>query len=801
LIVDDFESDRLTYSRSWKLLEMNINTVNDLELVTLTNCDREPIHIPQSIQPHGLLMVLSETDLSIVQVSANSLDILGVEPLDLLDRPLADFIGSDRITDIANCLERDFENINPLSISFVRAGSAPLDFNGIVHRAISGEIVLELEPITDKTDNFDNSNKDFFHFYHQIKNTLSKIQTTLNLSELCDLIVQKIREITGFDRVMIYRFNEQGDGAVIAESKQDHLESFLGMHYPDSDIPKQAKHLYTLSWLRLIPDVGYQPIALVGSVDQSTPAPLDMSHCNLRSVSPIHIEYLKNMEVVASMSVSLIQQQKLWGLIACHHNSPKFILYEVRTVCEFLGQLMSTELANKEANENLDYKLQLKNIQSQFVERLSKANDFVKELIADPEALLKLTGAAGAAICDNEEITLLGKTPKLTQLKLLLTWIPSQFDQDIFVTDALPHLYPQAAAYKDVAGGLLAMAISKIQHRYLLWFRPEIAQTVTWAGNPEKPKRIEEDGSVTIFPRQSFEAWQEIVDGRSLPWLDCEVAGACELRQAIVDIVLRQAEDIALINMELERSNSELDAFAYIASHDLKEPLRGIHNYATFLLEDYSELLQGDGADKLNTLVRLTKRMESLIESLLKFSRLGRQELQMSPIALEHLLENVTELFGMNPQWENCQIRIPQSLPTVLGDRVLLEEVFTNLISNAFKYNDQSEKWAEIGWIETNAQNPDFVTISVHDNGIGIREKHLNSVFRIFKRLHSPNKYGGGTGAGLTIVKKIIERHGGTIQVQSIYGQGTTFLFTLPIKLNISISISSDSSDPSEIII
>ena len=753
----------------------------DLEPVNLTNCDREPIHIPRSIQPHGVLMVLAETDLKIVQVSANSFDVLGLEPTDLLDRPLADFIGSDRITDIANCLERNFETINPLTISFDRTGTAPLNFNGIVHRAISGEIVLELEPLTDNTDNL---NKNFFHFYHQIKNTLTKIQTAANLSELCNLIVQEIRGITGFDRVMVYRFNERGDGEVIAESKQDDLEAFLGMHYPDTDIPKQAKHLYTLNWLRLIPDVGYQPIALVAS--DNMPTPLDMSYCNLRSVSPIHIEYLKNMEVAASMSVSLIQHQKLWGLIACHHNSPKFIPYEVRTVCEFLGQLMSTELANKEANENLDYKLQLKNIQGQFVERLSKANDFVSELVADPEALLQLTGATGVAICNHEEITLLGQTPQLEQLKPLLNWISPQFNQDIFVANALSHLYPQAEEYKAVASGLLAMAISKIQNRYVLWFRPEILQTVTWAGNPDKPKRLEEDGSVTIFPRQSFEAWQQIVDGQSLPWLDCEVAGASELRQAIVDIVLRQAEDLALINVELERSNSELDAFAYIASHDLKEPLRGIHNYATFLLEDYGEIIKDDGADKLNTLVRLTKRMETLIDSLLKFSRLGRQELQMSPITLDHLLENVTELFSINPQWENCQILVPKSLPTVLGDRILLEEVFTNLISNAFKYNDQSEKSVEIGWSESNSQHPNFVTLSVRDNGIGIRDKHLDSVFRIFKRLHAQNKYGGGTGAGLTIVKKIIERHGGTIQVQSVYGQGTTFLFTLPIKVNVS---------------
>jgi light-regulated signal transduction histidine kinase (bacteriophytochrome) len=260
------------------------------------------------------------------------------------------------------------------------------------------------------------------------------------------------------------------------------------------------------------------------------------------------------------------------------------------------------------------------------------------------------------------------------------------------------------------------------------------------------------------------------------------------LRRAIIDIVLRQAGELANINLELERSNSELDAFAYIASHDLKEPLRGIHNYANFLLDDYGEILQGEGTEKLHTLLRLTTRMESLIDSLLKFSRLGRQELQMNSIDLNLLLQNVTELFGMNPEWENCIIRIPRSLPKVFGDRVLLEEVFTNLISNAFKYNNQPEKWVEISWLESSGQPHNILTFYIQDNGIGIREQHQESIFRIFKRLHAPSKYGGGTGAGLTIVKKIVERHGGEIQVKSVYGQGTTFWFALPIQ-NMSTTI------------
>jgi light-regulated signal transduction histidine kinase (bacteriophytochrome) len=758
-------------------VELNNLDVVRLDTVNLTNCDREPIHIPNYIQPQGLLLALAETDLRINLVSENAPEILGIQVKDLLGRLLADFIGTghgDLIDLIRACLDHSFEHINPLHLSIASANGKMRHFNGVAHRAPSGEILLELEPIKLA------SRSDFFQFYHHIKVTLAKMQTVQNLAALCDLVVQEMRGLTGFDRVMIYRFNEGGDGTVIAESKQDDLEPFLGMHYPDSDIPKQAKYLYTLNWLRLIPDVSYQPIGLVSNSETR----LDMSYCGLRAVSPLHIEYLKNMGVVASMSVSLIQQQKLWGLIACHHHTPKLLPYEIRTVCEFLGQLMSTELGTKENNEDLDYKLHLKTILGQFVERLTKvtSSNFVEEIISDHEALLNLTGASGVAVCDGDDIILIGQTPNQEAIKTLISWLRNLFNQDIFVTDSLSSVYPITEEYKNVASGLLAMVISETQSQYILWFRPEILQTVTWAGNPDKRNQIESDGSLTIFPRKSFEAWQQIVSGKSNHWLQCEIEAVLELRRAIIAIVLRQSGELANINLELERINNELDAFAYIASHDLKEPLRGIHNYATFLLDDYGEILQGEGAEKLHTLVRLTTRMELLIESLLKFSRLGRQELQMNSIDLNLLLRNVTELFSMNPQWVNCKIRIPRSLPTVFGDRVLIEEVFTNLISNAFKYNNHPEKWAEISWIESDGQPHNIFTFYVRDNGIGIREKHLESVFRIFKRLHAATKYGGGTGAGLTIVKKIIERHGGQIQVESTFGKGTTFSFALPIQ-------------------
>jgi len=230
-------------------------------------------------------------------------------------------------------------------------------------------------------------------------------------------------------------------------------------------------------------------------------------------------------------------------------------------------------------------------------------------------------------------------------------------------------------------------------------------------------------------------------------------------------------------NEELHQSNKELDDFAYIASHDLKEPLRGIHNFSTFLLEDYADKLDEDGSAKLETLTRLTRRMETLIDSLLHFSRLGRVDLAIDRVGLNGIVAEVVDSLGINLKEAGVEVRVPRPLPAVRADRARVGEIFHNLIINAMKYNDKAEKWIEIGYQEDRQGAPPV--FYVRDNGIGIPEKHFDAVFRIFKRLHGRDKFGGGTGAGLTIVKKIVERHNGRIWVESAHGLGTTFYFTL----------------------
>jgi len=762
---------------------MSDSEVATARTVDLTDYDKELLHLSGAIQPHGMLFVLKEPHLEIIQVSNNTFEFIGFHPQELIDKEFKDLLEPKEANFIRQCLLKDFESINPLKISINVRGKI-LVFDGIIHRS-KEVLLLELEP--SQSEQSSNSLK----FYHLVKGSVNKMGNAASLQDMCQIIVKEVQKLTGFDRVIIYQFDTEQAGKVIAEEKLENLSPYLGLRYPDSDIPDQAKQLYTLNRLRLIPNVNSEPIELVPAHNPLTNKCLDLSYSVLRSVSPCHFEYLKNMGVTASMSISLIRDNKLWGLIACHHQSPKHVTYEVRTACEFLGQVMSLELAAKEDNENIDYKIKLKSIQSKFIETIPQEENLMDGLVKDKSNLLNLVSSDGIAICTNGHLSVIGKTPEEADIQNLIEWVETKINNDIFYTDSLPKIYPAAEKFKDVGSGLIALSISQIQKNYILWFRSEVIQTVNWGGNPNEKIEVEQN-SVRFSPRKSFELWQETVRCKSLPWKQCEIDAVLDLRNVIVGIVLRKADELARINIELARSNSELDAFAYIASHDLKEPLRGIHNYSSFLIEDYANVLTEEGVSKLQTLVRLTQRMEDLINSLLHFSRLGRVELSMQKTDLNELVNNVIDVLNISLKGTKVEIRIPRPLPFIECDRVQVSEVFSNLISNAIKYNDKVDKWVEIGFLESGheLENKNLqpsedktsqdIVFYIRDNGIGIREKHLDTIFRIFKRLHAPNRYGGGTGAGLTIAKKIVERHDGRIWVESKYGEGSTFYFTLP---------------------
>ncbi len=748
--------------------------------LSLTNCDREPIHIPNAIQFHGVLLTFDEDDLVILQVSQNSDHFLGRIPDQLLGKYLSALLNAEQITAIQGCLKSEFDNVNPLHF-LIEVGHDIQHFTGIVHR-IDGVIVLELEPCVEQEA------VNFFDFYKFVKVPINRIQNTQNLTELCQQAVSTIRSITEFDRVMLYRFDKTGAGHVIAEEKSETADSFLGLRYPATDIPKQAKELYRLSLLRIIPDAAYDRILLEPALNPATNAPLDMSLCCLRSVSPVHTEYLENMGVRASMSISLLCDRQLWGLIACHHLSPRTLSYEKRTICELLGQVISSEIGTKVDAEDSDSKIRLQAIHSRFVNTIAHCQTITEAFNQNTQDLMDLVSASAIVFCEGNKISMFGNAPPEESLADLVEWIDRQMGEDaVYSTNTLVTDYPKFASYKAIASGLLALRISQTQQTYLLWFRPEVLQSIAWGGNPHKFTNGNADKNYRITPRKSFERWQETVERKSLPWKQYEINAALELRSRIIGIVLQKSDELALLNTELERSNIELDAFAYVASHDLKEPLRGIHNYSTFLIEDYGQQLGEEGEEKLATIVRLTQRMEDLINSLLHYSRLGRTELLVQPTDIDSIVKNVLDVIKIS-QLESVEFRIPRSLPISECDRTQVTELFTNLISNAIKYNNKDRKWVEIGYISPSPNERTLLGLTafhtsqtiffIKDNGIGIRPKHLETIFKIFKRLHPTTQYGGGTGVGLTITKKIVERHGGTIVVHSVFGEGSTFYFT-----------------------
>jgi light-regulated signal transduction histidine kinase (bacteriophytochrome) len=399
--------------------------------------------------------------------------------------------------------------------------------------------------------------------------------------------------------------------------------------------------------------------------------------------------------------------------------------------------------------------------------------------------------SGGAALYHLNRWCRVGATPSEAELDALDDWLEGRPEfnsliNPLYATDSLVRDYPPAAAFAGVASGLLAVPLSRARRNKILWFRPEFIQTVNWAGNPHDKPTVTGPHGPRLTPRRSFELFQESVHQRSLPWLTVERESAAGFRLQMMDLVVSRAVQLAELNTELSRSNEELDAFAYVASHDLKEPLRGIHRYAHLLLEEAA--LDGENRPRVEGLMRLTLRMDSLLDSLLHFSRVGRATQAFEETDLNVVLTEAVEMVGSRAADGKTELVIPRPLPAARCDRIRAREVLVNLLSNALKYNDKAQKVVEVRYIGPDEEHPrpgcpdglaGQTIYYVRDNGIGIERRHFHQIFKMFKRLHGRDEYGGGTGVGMPIVKKLIEQQGGRVWLDSTPGRGTTVYFTL----------------------
>lgn len=756
------------------------------ETVDLSNCDREPIHIPGRIQPHGVLLVLQEPDLIILQASRNTKQFFGIATENLLGKDLSTLFLDQEVALLRKYIyEENLEYFNPISLTS-HFNNEKRGFEGILHR-YDGHLILEIEP----TQNSNPSHP--FSFYTLIKTSIAKIRKSSSFREAADFLAQEVKRIAGYDRVMIYRFDPQENGMVIAEAKEPELESYLNLHYPASDIPKQARKLYYLNWVRLIVDINYEPVEVFPTLNPQSKNLLDMSFSTLRSVSPIHVEYLQNMGVAASLCISLINERKLWGLIVCHHYQPRYVNYETRKACELLGQLMSIELFNQHEQDLEKFRERVKRIQQELKAGMASEEQFIiQALQKNGKQLLELVNAQGVVIALKKELAFIGETPPRKAVQDLLKWLleyhfPEQ--EEILYTQSLSEIYAPAKDYLDTGSGLLAISIIlDYGHYHILWFRPEVVRTVSWGGNPHKPVTIEDDGEVRLSPRKSFEAWQETVKGKSLPWDNLEIEAALELRNTLMLAVLRFSQEaLEQAAKEARKANQAKSEFLANMSHEIRTPMNAILGFCHLLQEQATDLQQ---RAYLKSISSSGETLLALINDILDLSKIeaGKLELHYEPVHLQQLAEEIQAIFSQKASEKNIALflEVQPSVPERINfDEVRLRQILFNVVGNAIKFTEQGYVKISIfsQTLPLSEQQPNLeLNIAIEDTGVGIAPEQQERIFKAFEQSEgqSTRRY-GGTGLGLAITKRLVEMLGGTVILESVPNEGSKFIFTFPM--------------------
>ena len=506
----------------------------------LTNCERELIHLAGSVQPHGALLVLREQDLCVVQASANCEALVGIAHPALMGRPISE-LGVDLAEQIAQTVR---SNLLMMPVPFrcsINDGTVVRVLDCTLHRQPRSGLILEVQAALLEDDAI---LADLPHF---LAEAVGNITSASSITALGNAVVRSVRQLTGYDRVMVYQFDTSGHGEVVAEARDLKLEPFLGQHYPASDIPQRARELYLRNRVRVLVDVHYEPVPIVPRFSPQTGDDLDMSLCGLRSMSPLHLQYLQNMGVTATLVASLVRDGRLWGLIACHHYSAKAVASELRAACELLSEVVSTRISALENHAQIEAELFVRELEHRLVEAATETGDWRDALFDDPaEKVLNPFGASGAVLFYEGEIVTAGETPSRPELRAIASWLSQNMREPVFQTVSLQKLNQELQPLAPLATGVLAIELSKHDGEYLVWFRKEQLRTVTWAGNPDKPVHVGNDPR-DLSPRRSFAAWSELVRDTAKPWTPTELAIAAAMRSSLVDVILQMRALRALI--------------------------------------------------------------------------------------------------------------------------------------------------------------------------------------------------------------------------------------------------------------
>jgi len=749
---------------------MKIKDIVNRDIVNLTNCEHEAIHIPGKIQPHGILLGIT-FQWKIDFCTENVADYFDVPHTQMLGQDFSAVFGSGAQEEILAYTNGDgFRDAFPLEIE-LRGRLFQIN----IHK--SDEIyILEAELLFADRERLADAYKQTIQFVSQMNKTTS-------LKDLCALVAQGTREITGYDRVMIYRFDEQYNGEVFAEDCREDLEPFLGLHYPHTDIPAQARELYIRNELRLIVDIDYVPVPIY-TVDDKEGKNLDLSLSILRSTSPIHVEYLKNIGVGATLTISLIHHGKLWGLIACHHYSEKNISPEIRLAAKLQGQFITSQIDIRQSNDEYinaqKTNLALEQLTSLDLPVLKESI----EKITNAPQLLEIANASGVAILTKEKLYKNGLTPSDDQIFSLIKQLKNKNVGDVFSTNKISDHFPEFDENANFAGLIYHSLGSSNGH--IVWFRPETITEIKWGGDPEKRILIDSKG---LHPGNSFNIYKQIVKNQSSNWKQYEINATAQythtLHNQLILIMLSEEEEKYRNQSEiLKETNLELENINWISTHDLQEPLRKIQLITSKMLSEIDVISTDSISNSLERVSKSANRMSGLLEDILKYTRIKNTKDTLQEVDLNEILEaSIKEMSEVII--ESNTVIDAQKLPEVHAISFLMRQLFLNIIQNSLKYAspDRTPKITI-----TASQEPEIIHnlfkvychwIRFSDNGIGFEPQYATSIFKIFTRLHNQEQY-TGSGIGLALCKKIMQAVGGDIYAEGKPGEGTDIIIYFP---------------------
>ncbi|MEM9355102.1 MAG: ATP-binding protein [Pseudomonadota bacterium] len=751
--------------------------------VDLTTCDDEPIHLIGSIQPDGALVAVDAGNLRVSYASANLSEFLDVSAEEALDLPLSSLLGASAVRIAEACPHRpEHPNLHrPRLFEIARSEADRFSVELMVHRN-ENHIIFEIQPASRKPAEI--WNQDTLR-----QRIVTELVNPKSMDALASTTAEIVREATGFDRVMIYKFADDGHGEVIAESTERE-DSFLGLHYPASDIPEPARRHFRLNLVRVISDIESQASPIQGLPRAVQPdaeaAPLDLTFSKLRAVAPVHIEYLRNMGVRASMSISLVSGSKLWGLVACHHYSAHHLSSSQISFCEILGGAISALLQSLENTVLLERRVAAERMAHE-LETSFDAHDEVSALVeAHAVKILSLFGAQGLVLRIGGTVRSVGAVPGI---QMPIRFLAGNAADGIMTTENLSTHEPLDDEQVAMASGAAYWALSEDNQDWLVLMREEYEHEIRWAGKPEKPEQIGSDGVARLSPRGSFALWRQERRGYSRPFTRVDHDAMGIVRRALFALNSLYRERVAMAAQERAEAEktrlmlsllgaerqSSMGELAGALAHELNQPLAAVVNFVNACRQELvnSKLPISDDIERLmDDAVDESSRAADLVRRLRAFIVTG--ELRRETCDLHAVIAWAAELAVVSHDGSE-KIRLhtklgPEALH-VVADTVQIGQVILNLVRNSIAATDTS-----LNHITLSAERTEeSVIVSVKDTGKGIPVWIRDSLFEPFHG--STTK---GMGMGLSLCRSIIEAHNGKIWLESAE-VGTEVRFSLPL--------------------